>query len=467
MIDNFKKGQVSIEMLVLIALLVLGGIFFAIFLLGSFNQNIDNMSEVEDNIQDRVKINYITELLDVNESRVGDSSSQGVEIPSNQSYILTLQVNGNGNANSSGYYIQGNDVTIIAIADPNNMFLNWTDEFGNVMSSNESFTFSMPSNNLTYIANFQEISICELTLALFPPLSGTIIGSGSFNCGEEVTIRAIPENNYLFSSWQDVALGTEVSNNSEYTFSLNENKEFVANFLPSFTLKINILGDGNGTVISSSSGIDCITTCQYSFLEGERITLTALYGSESYFKGWKEHGCSGIDSCELIMNSNKEITAEFNLYKELPSLIFIDDNIETIYIYPKDNFNGVNVQWGCRGTLVGANSDSNGVFNTLKIVSNCDEEIFAAKICYDLDEYGYSDWYLPSKTELEKMYQYYLDVNLGDYLFEWVPYIGKWYWSSKESSSIQAYRFNMPNGNFSSPVKNLPSNNFVRCVRSD
>jgi hypothetical protein len=78
-----------------------------------------------------------------------------------------------------------------------------------------------------------------------------------------------------------------------------------------YTLTISKAGLGAGTVTSAPSGINCGTTCSNSYTAGTTVTITAAADGNSTFTGWSGGGCSGTSSCDIIMNSDKNIIATF------------------------------------------------------------------------------------------------------------------------------------------------------------
>lgn len=93
------------------------------------------------------------------------------------------------------------------------------------------------------------------------------------------------------------------------------------------------------------------------------------------------------------------------------------------------------VPWGCYGTAItGADGTAVGTGNqnTTDIVTGCTEAGIAAKICYELDLNGYSDWFLPSKDELNLMYVHLKTQGLGSFLDDY-------YWSSSEYNADMAW----------------------------
>ena len=89
--------------------------------------------------------------------------------------------------------------------------------------------------------------------------------------------------------------------------------------------------------------------------------------------------------------------------------------------------------WGCSFTsIAGADGTAIGTGNqnTIDIMAGCATADIAARVCGDLTEGGYSDWYLPSKDELNALYVN--RVAIGNFN-------ASTYWSSTEANDNQAY----------------------------
>ena len=70
---------------------------------------------------------------------------------------------------------------------------------------------------------------------------------------------------------------------------------------------------------------------------------------------------------------------------------------------PSDQSAGTS--WGCNGIDVATSTDyGTGNANSVAISAACNTAGIAAKICLALNLNGYTDWYLPSKDELDKLY---------------------------------------------------------------
>ncbi|MEZ5045326.1 MAG: DUF1566 domain-containing protein [Saprospiraceae bacterium] len=158
--------------------------------------------------------------------------------------------------------------------------------------------------------------------------------------------------------------------------------------------------------------------------------------------------------------SNPQINGCSNL---TPLIVTIQPNPGSPYqieIQAEDNANGI--LWGQKNVNTGALDGFDGDDNTNKIVSAYSNMTnnFAAKVCEELVCNNHSDWYLPSKEELNIIYQIYgppnNNSNPGNFKDA--------YWSSTEINADQAFTQNFNNGHINNHFKNQSSDN-CRCVR--
>ncbi|NCC87813.1 MAG: DUF1566 domain-containing protein, partial [Clostridia bacterium] len=104
---------------------------------------------------------------------------------------------------------------------------------------------------------------------------------------------------------------------------------------------------------------------------------------------------------------------------------YIVGEIHGLIAAPSDQGNAT---WGCIGiAITGADGTTIGTGNqnTIDILAGCAEAGIAASLCSELILGGYSDWYLPSINELDKLYVNRLAIG---------GFAGSWYWSSTEEA---------------------------------
>ncbi len=113
-------------------------------------------------------------------------------------------------------------------------------------------------------------------------------------------------------------------------------------------------------------------------------------------------------------------------------------------------YNGSSITTGATDTAIGT-----GMSNTNAVVANQGAGSYAARICYDLVLNGFSDWYLPSKEELNKLYINRMSIGgfgTGNY------------WCSSEVNLYDSWNKYFLTGTTYGNVKSY--NHKVRAIRS-
>lgn len=135
-----------------------------------------------------------------------------------------------------------------------------------------------------------------------------------------------------------------------------------------------------------------------------------------------------------------------------------DPNVQHgLIVSPQDQSTSA-TWWNGSHTVTGATATTfgTGLSNTNAIVSNQGVGNYAAKLCSDLVLNGYSDWYLPSKTELNLLYNNVFEEG-GFSRYEY-------YWTASESSANEAWAQDFYDGTMLVKDKNIAY--AVRAVRA-
>lgn len=200
-------------------------------------------------------------------------------------------------------------------------------------------------------------------------------------------------------------------------------------------LIINSTAPGGGEYIENPTGLDL--RFYTGFLEQMRIK-TSLEGG-----GMQIFAMDTITSMQDTMAGNvvrlSDGTLALRQYKvgdmaQGGIVFWVDETGEHGLVSSPDDLVSTSGdlihQWSTVYEVTAATGDGvgAGAMNTMLITTaEREDEDSAARLCADLEEGGYGDWYLPSKHELDLMYNNLHVVGLGNF----APVL---YWSSTELS---------------------------------
>jgi len=117
----------------------------------------------------------------------------------------------------------------------------------------------------------------------------------------------------------------------------------------------------------------------------------------------------------------------------------------------------VTKEWGSNGAVSTGTAIGTGQANTTAIVTTLGAGDYGAKYCDDLTYGGYSDWFMPSKDELNQMYLNLKKNGIGGFSDDY-------YWSSSEPDAALAWYQYFSNGSQNYDYRSF--NLRVRPVRS-
>lgn len=127
----------------------------------------------------------------------------------------------------------------------------------------------------------------KITAIANPANGGTVTGSGRYDGGKTVTVKATPSEGYRFVSW--TVNGNTVSTSASYSFVANTDQTLTATFDKKEPAACSI------TVISSDGGT---ATGGGSYKKGDTATVIAIPDKGYKFVGWI------VDNRDGKMNSN-------------------------------------------------------------------------------------------------------------------------------------------------------------------
>jgi len=152
--------------------------------------------------------------------------------------------------------------------------------------------------------------------------------------------------------------------------------------------------------------------------------------------------------------------ADFSIVKAAPDTVPVTPPYDTWRYLEAAPSDSTSAEWGCDGTLIpGADGTAVGAGeqNTIDIEAGCTTPGTAADICANLSLGGYSDWFLPSRDELNLVYENLKAQGVDGFA-------DNYYWSSSEYVATHAWYQLFGNGDQGNFYKE--STYRVRAVRA-
>ena len=218
------------------------------------------------------------------------ASAVGELFPFNNKYLLMLMVYGNAEESYSFRlydHAAGAELTPDLIAPANVTF--------------DADGYGSPSD--PYVLNFTSAIVeYTVTVSASPTEGGTVTGGGTFTAGAEATVSATANEGYTFFNWS--LNGHTVSTDASYTFTVDANKELVANFnLNTYIVTVNVNPVEGGTVTGAGT-----------YSHGQTVTLSATANDSYRFIGWMDGDdvLSSDATYTFTAESDVTLTAKFS-----------------------------------------------------------------------------------------------------------------------------------------------------------
>jgi len=196
--------------------------------------------------------------------------------------------------------------------------------------------------------------------------------------------------------------------------------------------------------------------------QAEGSTFTIGVSNVTLYAQWTPYVLLDIGPAGgyIFYDKGNYYKADFTIIKAAPPVPITPTYSDWRYLEAAPSDQSTGVEWGCWGVLIsGADGTAvgTGEQNTIDIEAGCAIPGTAADLCANLVLGGYSDWFLPSKDELNLMYENLKVAEVGDFAdFS--------YWSSSEYNASGAWNQHFSGGSQNPNGKNGTER--VRAVRA-
>jgi len=222
-------------------------------------------------------------------------------------------------ATCTASFPRGAMVTLTAMPDADAAFAGWT---GACVGNAPTCTVTLDAAT-TVTATFnvaQYLVTVDLTGSGVGSVAAAAAGIGCPTAcetqvahGTQLRLTAAADPGSEFVGWTVSGGGTPCAGTGACVTTVTGATTIVATFARNQSLEVTRSGNGNGTVTSAPTGINCGADCSEQFPPASSVTLTATPAADSNFVGWTGGGCAGTGPCTVVVSGATLVTAEFAL----------------------------------------------------------------------------------------------------------------------------------------------------------
>ncbi len=227
--------------------------------------------------------------------------------------FVDIDPTGAGSVIGSGPFPPGEICTLTAYAKPGYEFKNWT-KLDEVVSEDAVYTFTV-TETAYYVAHFERKKY-TVTVTVNPDGGGTVSGhEGQFTHGTYCTLEASPNDGYTFVNWINNSNGAVVGINPTYTFRVEADASFTANFtqVQKHTIRVQAEPEDGGVVYVGEPGVT-----EMEITHGEACTVTAEVNEDYSFVNWTENDVEVSTEAvySFTVGADRNLVAHFRYTKE-------------------------------------------------------------------------------------------------------------------------------------------------------
>ena len=367
----------------------------------------------------------------------------------------------------------GEPLTLSATAAEGYEFFEW--QIGNEVITDNPLNIEAVTADMDIVAVFTETPLENYytVTVTYDAVMGTIIGipDEAVEEGTSVTLMASPATCYNFVDWK--VNGQTVSEEANYTFTVNEDVNLEATFVAvenyaepiditacdsyewngeiyttsdTYTAEtVNVEGcvlieTLNLTINYSNTGVDVQTACdEFEWIDGNVYTES---NNEAQYTLTNAAGCDSVVTLNLTVNySNSENVVETINENDLPYTFMNNDYVAPVVSEAIEA--GLNVD-GCDSTVIFTLIvNMNGQINDFRTI--CDNELPYTWNDVEFTEAGMQSVTLEDIYGADSVVNMYLTVNYGTHTTETVVACNEYIWRGETYTESDTYVYDYTN----------------------